>query len=31
MDSHGGSLHRDINAAAESRRDEVLARIGALK
>jgi L(+)-tartrate dehydratase beta subunit len=31
MDSHGGSLHRDINAAAQSRRDEVLARIGALK
>ena len=31
MDSHGGSLHRDVNAAAESRRDEVLARIGALK
>jgi L(+)-tartrate dehydratase beta subunit len=31
MDSHSGSLHRDVNAAAESRRDEVLARIGALK
>ena len=31
MDSHGESLHRDINAAAQSRRDEVLARIGALK
>ena len=31
MDSHGASLHRDINAAAQSRRDEVLARIGALK
>ena len=31
MDSHGGSLHRDINEAASSRRDEVLARIGALK
>jgi L(+)-tartrate dehydratase beta subunit len=31
MDSHGGSLHRDIDAAAASRRDEVLARIGALK
>jgi L(+)-tartrate dehydratase beta subunit len=31
MDSHGGSLHRDINAAAVSRRDEILARIGALK
>jgi L(+)-tartrate dehydratase beta subunit len=31
MDSHGSSLHRDIDAAAASRRDEVLARIGALK
>jgi L(+)-tartrate dehydratase beta subunit len=31
MDSHGGSLHRDINDAAASRRDKVLARIGALK
>ncbi len=31
MDSHGGSLHRDINEAAQSRRDEILARIGALK
>ena len=31
MDSHGGSIHDDINAAAASRRDEVLARIGALK
>ena len=31
MDSHGGSLHRDINEAAASRRDEILARIGALK
>ena len=31
MDSHGNSLHRDINAAAQSRRDEILARIGALK
>ena len=31
MDAHGGSLHRDIDAAAASRRDEVLARIGALK
>ena len=31
MDSHGGSLHRDINEAAAARRDEVLARIGALK
>jgi L(+)-tartrate dehydratase beta subunit len=31
MDSHGGSLHRDIQDAAAARRDEVLARIGALK
>ena len=31
MDSHGGSLHRDIDKAAQSRRDDVLARIGALK
>jgi L(+)-tartrate dehydratase beta subunit len=31
MDSHGGSLHRDINEAVASRRDDVLARIGALK
>jgi L(+)-tartrate dehydratase beta subunit len=31
MDSHGGSRHRDIDAAAQSRRDEVLTRIGALK
>ena len=31
MDSHGGSIHRDINAEAASRRDDVLARIGALK
>ena len=31
MDSHGGSLHRDVQDAAGSRRDEVLARIGALK
>ena len=31
MDSHGGSLHRDIHAVAASRRDEILARIGALK
>jgi len=31
MDSHGGSLHRDINTVAQSRRDDVLARIGALK
>jgi L(+)-tartrate dehydratase beta subunit len=31
MDSHGASLHRDINEAVASRRDDVLARIGALK
>jgi L(+)-tartrate dehydratase beta subunit len=31
MDSHGGSLHNEINRAALSRRDEVLARLGALK
>ena len=31
MDSHGGSLHNEINKAALSRRDEVLARLGALK
>jgi len=31
MDSHGGSLHRDIDAAAKARRDEILSRIGALK
>jgi L(+)-tartrate dehydratase beta subunit len=31
MDTHGGSLHRDINEAAAARRDEILARIGALK
>jgi L(+)-tartrate dehydratase beta subunit len=31
MDSHGGSLHREIDQAAQSRRDEVLARIDALK
>jgi L(+)-tartrate dehydratase beta subunit len=31
MDSHGGSLHRDVHEAAAARRDEVLARIGALK
>ena len=31
MDSHGGSLHSEINKAALSRRDEVLARLGALK
>lgn len=31
MDSHGKSLHRDIQDGVASRRDEVLARIGALK
>jgi L(+)-tartrate dehydratase beta subunit len=31
MDSHGGSLHRDIHEGVVSRRDEILARIGALK
>jgi L(+)-tartrate dehydratase beta subunit len=31
MDSHGGSLHREVQEAAAARRDEVLARIGALK
>jgi L(+)-tartrate dehydratase beta subunit len=31
MDSHGGSLHREVDAEAQSRRDEVLMRIGALK
>jgi L(+)-tartrate dehydratase beta subunit len=31
MDSHGGSLHRDVYEAAAARREEVLARIGALK
>jgi L(+)-tartrate dehydratase beta subunit len=30
MDSHGGSLHDAINKTAQSRRDEILARIGAL-
>jgi L(+)-tartrate dehydratase beta subunit len=29
MDSHGNSLHREVNALAASRRDEILARIGA--
>jgi L(+)-tartrate dehydratase beta subunit len=31
MDSHHGSLHNEINKTALSRRDEVLARLGALK
>jgi L(+)-tartrate dehydratase beta subunit len=30
MDSHGGSLHDAINKTAQSRRDEILARMGAL-
>ena len=29
MDSHGGSLHADVNAAALSRRDAILAKLGA--
>ena len=29
MDSHGGSLHADVNAAALARRDAVLAKLGA--
>ena len=29
MDSHGGSLHADVNAAAMARRDAVLAKLGA--
>jgi L(+)-tartrate dehydratase beta subunit len=28
MDSHGGSLHADVNAVALSRRDAVLAKLG---
>ena len=31
MDSHGGSLHAEVNAAAAARRDAVLAKIGAAK
>jgi L(+)-tartrate dehydratase beta subunit len=31
MDSHRGSLHSEINKAALSRRDDVLAKLGALK
>jgi len=31
MDSHGGSLHNEINKTVLSRRDEILARLGALK
>jgi len=29
MDSHGGSLHSDVTAAAMSRRDAILAKLGA--
>jgi len=29
MDSHGGSLHADVNTAALSRRDAILAKLGA--
>jgi hypothetical protein len=29
MDAHGGSLHADVNATALSRRDAVLAKLGA--
>lgn len=29
MDSHGHSRHREVNAGAASRRDEILARLGA--
>jgi len=29
MDSHGGSLHADVNAAALSRRDAILGKLGA--
>jgi L(+)-tartrate dehydratase beta subunit len=29
MDSHGGSLHADVNAAALARRDAILAKLGA--
>jgi L(+)-tartrate dehydratase beta subunit len=29
MDSHGGSRHADVNAAALSRRDAILAKLGA--
>jgi L(+)-tartrate dehydratase beta subunit len=29
MDSHGGSLHADVNAAALAKRDAVLAKLGA--
>ena len=31
MDSHGGSLHADVNAAALSRRDAILAKLGAVR
>jgi L(+)-tartrate dehydratase beta subunit len=29
MDSHGGSLHREVTESAKARRDSILARIGA--
>ena len=29
MDTHGGSLHADVNAAALARRDAILAKLGA--
>jgi L(+)-tartrate dehydratase beta subunit len=29
MDSHGGSLHREVTDAAKSKRDAILASIGA--
>ena len=29
MDAHGGSLHADVTAAALSRRDAILAKLGA--
>ena len=29
MDSHGGSLHADVNAVAMARRDAILAKLGA--
>lgn len=31
MDSHGGSLHADVNATALARRDAILAKLGAAK
>jgi hypothetical protein len=29
MDSHGGSLHREVNDSAKAKRDAILASIGA--